>query len=142
LCEGICYECPAAHNRQFGLLPNCSHPFCLTCIRQWRGAGFDFGKEAVRVCPVCRVESHVVIPSETFEDDPDAKQELFDAYKLKLSLIPCKHYAFGDGECPFGTSCLYAHVDRDGNEQDKATPLIFSESGARAKTSATLLDYL
>jgi E3 ubiquitin-protein ligase makorin len=142
--SGICYENPAAHTRKFGLLQNCEHIFCLKCIREWRGmeSAESFGREAVRTCPLCRVESHMVIPSDTFESDPDAKLRLHEAYKGKLCLIPCKHFAFGEGTCPFGTSCLYSHVDRDGNEPDKDSALLFSDTGSKLKTGHTLLDYL
>lgn len=38
---GICYEVvmekPERENR-FGILPNCNHCFCLSCIRKWRQA--------------------------------------------------------------------------------------------------------
>lgn len=37
---GICMETimerPLASQRRFGILPNCSHCFCLSCIRKWR----------------------------------------------------------------------------------------------------------
>ncbi|KAK1861411.1 hypothetical protein I4F81_003995 [Pyropia yezoensis] len=36
-------------------------------------------------------------------------------YKAKLKRVPCMHFRYGEGVCPFGvTSCLYAHVDREG----------------------------
>jgi E3 ubiquitin-protein ligase makorin len=141
---GICYENPAAYTRKFGLLQNCEHVFCLKCIREWRGleSAESFGREAVRTCPLCRIESHMVIPSDTFESDPDVKLGLHEAYKAKLRLIPCKHFAFGEGTCPFGTSCLYSHVDREGNEPDKDSALLFSDTGSKLKTGHTLLDYL
>jgi len=139
---GICYEKPVALGRKFGLLQNCDHAFCLECIREWRGNTEDFGT-AVRQCPLCRVESYVVIPSKTFIADPVQREEIFDQYKSKLSTIPCKHFDYGDGECPFSTSgfhnsisslwpprahqrppiiffspagCLYAHRNREGKD--------------------------
>jgi E3 ubiquitin-protein ligase makorin len=84
----------------------------------------------------------MVIPSDTYESDPEMKQRLYDAYKAKLRLIPCKHFAFAEGTCPFGTSCLYSHVDKEGNEQDKNSALLFSDTGSKLKTAHTLLDYL
>lgn len=37
---GICmdrvYEKPRPEERLFGILPNCSHPYCVGCIRKWR----------------------------------------------------------------------------------------------------------
>lgn len=140
---GICMENPAALGRKFGLLQNCDHPFCLECVRSWRGSDNAevFGRENVRSCPLCRVESFVIIPSETFETDVDEKDRLLESYRRKLGRIPCKHFRFGDGTCPFGTRCMYAHVDRDGREQ--ANPdLVFNDTGSSVKKSATLLDYL
>jgi hypothetical protein len=29
--------------------------------------------------------------------------------------IDCRHFAFGDGTCPFGSSCFYRHAYRDGS---------------------------
>ena len=31
-----------------------------------------------------------------------------------ISKIPCKHFNFGEGTCPFGSSCFYSHVRKDG----------------------------
>lgn len=31
-----------------------------------------------------------------------------------LLLQDCAHFDFGDGTCPFGTSCFYRHAYRDG----------------------------
>ena len=37
---GICmdrvYEKPLPEERLFGILPNCSHAYCVGCIRKWR----------------------------------------------------------------------------------------------------------
>jgi E3 ubiquitin-protein ligase makorin len=139
----ICYESPAAHGRKFGLLQNCTHPFCLECVRSWRGgdSAESFGREAVRSCPVCRVESYVIVPSDSFETEREQKDLLLASYRGKLGRIPCKHFAFGDGTCPFGTRCMYAHVDRQGREL--ADPdLVFNDAGSSVKRAATLLDYL
>jgi E3 ubiquitin-protein ligase makorin len=84
----------------------------------------------------------MVIPSDTYESDPEVKQRMYDTYKAKLRLIPCKHFAFGEGTCPFGTSCLYSHVDKEGTVQNKDSPLLFSDTGSKLKTTHTLLDYL
>lgn len=143
---GICYERPVASRRKFGLLQNCDHAFCLSCIREWRGAESvgTFGREAVRVCPVCRTESFLVIPSATYESDKAVRDDLLERYKQKLSSIPCKHFDYGRGECPFGGSCMYAHMDVDGNPvaAPDRPPLLMSDSGVRVKTHARLADYL
>ena len=45
---------------------------------------------------------------------PERKAALLRGYQEKLRRTPCKHFAFGKGTCPFGSSCFYAHTDRDG----------------------------
>ena len=47
----------------------------------------------------------------------DRKSEVINEYKTKLSKIPCKHFNYGEGTCPFGTSCFYAHIRRDGTRE-------------------------
>ena len=91
---GICLETPYEAGIKFGILPNCVHVFCLDCIRSWRTNTDAFGSDAVRVCPVCRVESYFVVPCERFVDnsDPARKQKVLDGYKQSLSRIPyAKH---------------------------------------------------
>lgn len=34
----------------------------------------------------------------------------------RLKSIDCKHYDYGRGTCPFGTSCFYRHADENGVE--------------------------
>jgi len=146
---GICYEKPVEQKRKFGLLQNCEHAFCLPCIREWRGAesAWNFGREAVRVCPICRTESFLVIPSDTYERDSNMKAELLGKYKNKLASIPCKHFNLGNGECPFGASCMYAHTDAQGNHindgEGNEEAILVSHAGVRVKThTITLADYL
>ncbi|KAJ3094598.1 hypothetical protein HK100_006088, partial [Physocladia obscura] len=31
-----------------------------------------------------------------------------------MNRIDCKHYNMGEGTCPFGSSCLYRHLRKDG----------------------------
>lgn len=108
--------------RRFGLLSDCNHPFCLGCIRAWRGSG-DQVRTMVRACPSCRVESHFVIPSDRMVVDVHRKECLIDQYKSRLGAIPCRHFNRGRGACPFGSSCFYAHVDEDGNEVNESVSL-------------------
>ena len=35
-------------------------------------------------------------------------------YRGKLAERDCMHFDFGDGTCPFGTSCFYRHAYKDG----------------------------
>jgi len=59
------------------------------------------------------MQSHYVIPSEVYAVG-EKKQEIAENYKAHLRSIPCKHFKFGRGECPFGEHCFYAHVNPDG----------------------------
>lgn len=36
------------------------------------------------------------------------------AYRARLASIDCRHFAFGEGHCPFATSCFYRHAYKDG----------------------------
>ncbi|KAF2319451.1 hypothetical protein GH714_015953 [Hevea brasiliensis] len=100
---------PTAAERKFGLLSECDHPFCISCIRNWRSnsptSGMDVNT-ALRACPICRKLSYFVVPSVIWYSSKEEKQEIIDSYKAKLRSIDCKHFDFGNGNCPFGTSCF------------------------------------
>eukprot|EP00250_Pteridium_aquilinum_P035617 c9721_g1_i1 orf=645-1808(-) len=112
---------PTVAERKFGLLSGCDHPFCISCIRDWRstsqpqGAGSD---AIVRLCPVCRVLSYYVIPSVIWYSNAEEKQEIIDGYKARVRDIDCKHFDFGNGRCQFGSSCFYKHAFRDGTREE------------------------
>ncbi|KAL0374260.1 UNVERIFIED_CONTAM: E3 ubiquitin-protein ligase makorin [Sesamum radiatum] len=101
---------PTAAERKFGILSECNHPFCVSCIRNWRSsspASSSDANSALRTCPICRKLSYFVIPSVIWYSSEEEKQEIVDSYKAKLRSIDCKHFNFGNGTCPFGTSCFY-----------------------------------
>ncbi|MED6125300.1 hypothetical protein PIB30_067251 [Stylosanthes scabra] len=112
---------PKPSECKFGLLPECDHAFCICCIRNWRSSapssGMDFNNtnNTVRTCPVCRKLSYFVIPSGIWYSTKEDKQEIIDNYKANCKLIDCKHFNFGDGNCPFGTSCFYKHTVKPGS---------------------------
>ncbi|KAJ8899201.1 hypothetical protein K2173_012377 [Erythroxylum novogranatense] len=104
--------------RKFGLLSECDHPFCISCIRNWRSSSPSSGMDVsntVKACPICRKISYFVVPSVVWYSSKEEKQEIIDNYKARLSLIDCKHFNFGNGNCPFGTSCFYKHTVRPGS---------------------------
>ncbi|KAL8160653.1 hypothetical protein V2J09_002190 [Rumex salicifolius] len=112
---------PTASERKFGLLSECNHPFCISCIRNWRSSSPTSGMDvnsALRACPMCRKLSYFVIPSVMWYFTDEEKQEIVDNYKSKLKSIDCKHFDFGSGSCPFGTSCFYKHAYRDGSLEE------------------------
>lgn len=112
---------PTVAERKFGLLSGCDHPFCISCIRDWRstsqpqGTGTD---AIVRLCPVCRVLSYYVIPSVIWYTNAEEKQEIIDGYKARVSDIDCRYFNFGNGRCQFGSSCFYKHAFRDGTREE------------------------
>lgn len=111
----ICLDKVLLNKKQFGVLDNCDHVFCLKCIRSWR-ATYDqrTTKHHYRTCPICRQTSYLVVPS-YFHATGSDKEALIDEYKGHLKEIPCKHFNKGRGECPFRDSCNYSHIDKEGN---------------------------
>ena len=107
----ICLDKIKAKNELFGFLPNCSHIFCLKCIRTWR----EKGKETNgKLCPICRTLSYYVISSRKLFETPEEKEKIHKEYLEKLLTIPCKMFQNGDGVCTFGKKCLYGHFDKNG----------------------------
>ena len=111
----ICLEKVLASNRQFGVLDNCDHTFCLKCIRNWRST-YDrkTSKHHFRTCPICRKNSFLVVPSDHLVKSGPEKDYLIEEYKEALKAIPCKHFNRGKGVCPFMNSCHYAHLLSNG----------------------------
>jgi len=128
VCLELVLSKPVASERRFGLLPACSHAFCLACIRAWRaspqsapgGAG-QAAAEHSRTCPVCRTISFYVAPSTTWPRDEAEKAEALQAYRARLAAIPCRHFDRGAGSCPFGSSCFFGHTLPDGSAPPPAT---------------------
>ncbi|XP_064156027.1 makorin, ring finger protein, 4 isoform X3 [Anguilla rostrata] len=108
---GICmdkvYEKPSGQERRFGILPNCSHAFCLGCIVTWRKTK-DFQDEVIKACPQCRVKSSYYIPSKYWVSDGEQKQTLITAFREKSSKIRCSFF-MRHGCCPFKSECIYRH---------------------------------
>ncbi|KAF9593275.1 hypothetical protein IFM89_021031 [Coptis chinensis] len=123
---------PSAAERKFGLLSECDHPFCISCIRNWRSnsptSGMDVNS-ALRACPICRKLSYFVIPSVIWYSTLEEKQEIVDNYKARLGSIDCRYFDFGNGSCPFGTSCFYKHAYRDGRLEEVALRHLGAEDG-------------
>ncbi|KAI3739986.1 hypothetical protein L2E82_30401 [Cichorium intybus] len=118
--------------RKFGLLSECDHPFCISCIRNWRSSSPTSGMDvnsALRSCPICRKLSYFVIPSVIWYATKDEKQEIVDSYKARLRSIDCRHFDFGNGTCPFGTSCFYKHAYRDGRLEEVVLRHLGAEDG-------------
>ncbi|CAI5467593.1 unnamed protein product [Closterium sp. Yama58-4] len=138
-------------DRKFGILSHCDHPFCVACIRNWRAAGQQESGEsvpldldnAVRACPVCRVRSHFVTPSVVWFFSEEEKQAIIEGYKRKLKSTDCRYFNYGNGQCPFGTSCFYKHAYRDGRlEEVKLRHLSSADGSAVISRDIRLSDFL
>ncbi|XP_034948500.1 probable E3 ubiquitin-protein ligase makorin-1 [Chelonus insularis] len=122
---GVCFEVvmekASRDQRRFGILPNCNHCFCLSCIRKWRQAK-QFENKIIRSCPECRVTSDFVCPSIYWVDTKEEKEKLIVEYKGALSQKDCKYFNKGQGKCPFGNKCFYLHALPDGTKTDVGPP--------------------
>ena len=124
---GICFEDITRSGKRFGLLSNCSHCFCIDCLRTWRKTNhanntnnvvsnfINQHQENARTCPQCRQTSDFVVPSGKFCVGEE-KQKVIAAYKQHLSQSPCKYFNGTLGSCPFGRDCFYAHKGPDGED--------------------------
>ncbi|XP_045030935.1 probable E3 ubiquitin-protein ligase makorin-1 [Daphnia magna] len=121
ICMEIIWEKLPSTKQRFGLLPNCSHCFCLDCIRKWRQEK-QFENKIIRSCPECRVQSDFVCPSRYWCETKEEKEKLITDYKGALSNKACKYFNQGDGECPFGNRCFYLHALPDGTRTDVGPP--------------------
>merc|ERR1719318_553785 len=86
---GICMEVvleKEGENAKFGILPACSHCFCLPCISEWRKAKFD--EDIRKSCPECRVVQDFVIPSNIWVENPTSKAK-FDE-DIRKSCPECR----------------------------------------------------
>ncbi|KXS10733.1 hypothetical protein M427DRAFT_464627 [Gonapodya prolifera JEL478] len=137
---GVCFESVALkRDPRFGLM-FCDHAFCITCIRQWRQAN---AQDESKSCPLCRVFTPFVTPSSVWLMGDD-KRRTIELYKSKLGAIPCRHFNYGDGQCPFGTSCFYAHRYRDGTKEEVKLRFVQGgdEEAARPMGQVKLADFL
>lgn len=134
-------------DRRFAIMSGCDHVFCLPCMRGWRyGQQSSTMEHQARKCPECQVRqlpcshcsccegqrrkswrllpqvtSHFIIPSTYFPQTPEEREELFRTKKEHMAQIPCKHFDYGRGQCPFGSSCFFAHIYPDGS-RERSTP--------------------
>lgn len=92
----ICYSVP----EYFGLLENCSHLFCFTCIKKWRSNGRKINLN----CPLCRKPSKTIIKNLNILTLP-YKQKIIAKYKAYRKNILCKNL----NKCRFGIGCWYKH---------------------------------
>ncbi|XP_066525710.1 probable E3 ubiquitin-protein ligase makorin-1 isoform X2 [Hoplias malabaricus] len=117
VCMEVVFEKANPSERRFGILSNCSHCYCLKCIRKWRSAK-QFESKIIKSCPECRITSNFVIPSEYWVEDKEEKQNLIQKYKDGMGSKPCRYFDEGRGTCPFGANCFYKHAFPDGRLEE------------------------
>nr|DBA30430.1 TPA: hypothetical protein GDO54_006407 [Pyxicephalus adspersus] len=118
ICMEVVYEKANLSERRFGILSNCKHSYCLTCIRRWRGAK-QFESKIIKSCPECRITSNFVIPSEYWVVEKDDKKKLIRKYKEAMRNKSCQYFDEGRGNCPFGGNCFYKHAYPDGRLEER-----------------------
>lgn len=122
---GICFdtvtEKKERKDQMFGILPNCNHCFCFSCIKKWRQSKeFDF--DVSKACPECRVASSYVYPSKIWFELKEQKENFITQENNRMQRFDCKYYRKGMGTCPFGNTCLYLHALPNGKKMDVGPP--------------------
>ncbi|XP_018109762.1 probable E3 ubiquitin-protein ligase makorin-1 isoform X2 [Xenopus laevis] len=117
ICMEVVYEKTNPSERRFGILSNCSHSYCLKCIRKWRSAK-QFESKIIKSCPECRITSNFIIPSEYWVEEKEEKHKLIHKYKEAMSSKSCRYFDEGRGTCPFGGNCFYRHAYPDGRIEE------------------------
>lgn len=139
----ICTESIRKRGERFGMLENCDHAFCLSCIRSWRKQREQQDRVNLRMCPLCRNESFFVIPCDRLILDPKEKADAIEDYKRDMSLIPCKAFDYGRGKCSLGASCFYAHLNPDGTRFIPQAPRkMAGKDGTQLVGEVKLCDFL
>uniref|UniRef100_A0A3P9LFS1 RING-type E3 ubiquitin transferase n=1 Tax=Oryzias latipes TaxID=8090 RepID=A0A3P9LFS1_ORYLA len=134
VCMEVVFEKTNPSERRFGILSNCSHCYCLKCIRKWRSAK-QFESKIIKSCPECRITSNFVIPSEYWVEDKEDKQKLIQKYKDGMRNKPCRYFDEGRGTCPFGSNCFYKHAFPDGRLEEAQPQRRQTGSSSRNRSS-------
>ncbi|XP_072304723.1 makorin, ring finger protein, 4 [Eucyclogobius newberryi] len=142
---GICmdkiYEKPELCDRKFGILPNCTHAFCLKCIKTWRNTR-DLAPDVVKSCPQCRVKSGFYVPHEYWVVEGQEKKSLIATFKKRFSKRTCGFY-LQQGRCPFKSDCLYRHdktLHRPRPESSEDTEDLYTSDVLNFLVAMALLD--
>lgn len=113
---GICLDVVSL----FGMLPNCQHSFCFSCIKEWRQK-MEFAYEVRKGCPECRIISHFVYQSKCFLEVESEKEKYITEENRKMKRRHCKYFRRGRGICPFGETCVFKHSKASGvGEREKS----------------------
>ncbi|KAI4498047.1 hypothetical protein M0802_006871 [Mischocyttarus mexicanus] len=109
LCE-ICFKIEMEkleQERQFGILENCDHCFCLSSVKtKSRNKGVN--TNITKTCIKCNFTTKITCPTNCLFVEKDKKKKFINDSKGKLSKKICKF--FNKGKCTAGDACLYEHV--------------------------------
>ncbi|NXO75023.1 MKRN2 ligase, partial [Sitta europaea] len=131
------YEKALPEERLFGILPNCSHAYCLGCIRKWRRSR-DFQSSVIKACPECRITSSYYIPHKYWISDAAEKEKLIRAFKAQAGKTMCKFFL--RGYCPFRSECIYLHelpARQQRRRQRPRMPAVFIPSSSESSDEET-----
>lgn len=120
ICEKVVVQ--TDQEKKFGILTNCKHVFCYSCIRDYKPSNQGASKSASgqKVCPVCKKPTELILSLDRMVLNEDRKAKFVTIYKNRLRQIPCRRFNFGKGQCPWGGSCLYSHrTSPNGAEPDQ-----------------------
>ncbi|KAG8198985.1 hypothetical protein JTE90_001785 [Oedothorax gibbosus] len=122
LCTDVVSKRIGFENRRFGILENCDHVFCLTCIRAYRHLALSqkLPKEdtdckscteepqpqTLVACPVCGADSGVVVSSWFQMAGPDSRTAYVVKFKEDMKTISCPWYRCGQGQCMYPEKCV------------------------------------
>ncbi|XP_013372182.1 PREDICTED: uncharacterized protein LOC102012581 [Chinchilla lanigera] len=81
ICRDRVWDKPEAQ-RVFGILPNCSHAYCLGCLRTWRQTP-RLPLEVIKACPQCRVYSSYIIPYKFWVSEGPEKEQLIRSFTAR-----------------------------------------------------------
>ncbi|XP_078011810.1 LOW QUALITY PROTEIN: putative E3 ubiquitin-protein ligase makorin-1 [Phascolarctos cinereus] len=127
---GICMEKvwdkPPA-DRFFAILPNCSHAYCVNCLRTWRQSRGNCPENIIKACPECRVRSNYFVPYKFWVSKGPEKEQLIKNFKDRTSQIHCKFFIQRKGRCPFQSDCIYQHQFPESWPKNRDSVLIPSE---------------
>ncbi len=108
MCMDVVFNKKNNRDHRFGILPNCSHCFCLGYIRAWREETC-LAKNVVISCPDCGTLSHFYISTNYWVVEKDNKQKLIQNHKAYMACKPCNNFNGGNGVCHHGVKCFYNH---------------------------------
>uniref|UniRef100_A0A3Q3JR68 RING-type E3 ubiquitin transferase n=1 Tax=Monopterus albus TaxID=43700 RepID=A0A3Q3JR68_MONAL len=135
VCLEVVFNKDDPRERRFGILPNCRHCYCLTCIRTWRSVKH---LDNVKACPECRIRSPFFIPSNYWVEDEHEKQRLIQTHKNSMARKPCRY--FNEGHCRFGSYCFYKHNLRERVQPPRGAPQQQQEEESRDSRTVLCLD--